>query len=101
MFSDLNYLLMYHIGKYRRKVVRGNLLRSFPEKTDAERLQIEQQILSLSVGYMLEDLKLLHMSAEELCVRMTFIRIRNNIMELTEKYGGIIVMNSSMPIMNG
>lgn len=32
MLSDFNYLLMYRVGKYRRKVVRGNLLRSFPEK---------------------------------------------------------------------
>ena len=72
MFSDLNYLLMYHIGKYRRKVVRGNLLRSFPEKTDAERLQIERKFYRYLSDYMLEDLKLLHMSAEELCVRMTY-----------------------------
>ena len=91
MFSDLNYLLMYHIGKYRRKVVRGNLLRSFPEKTDAERLQIERKFYRYLSDYMLEDLKLLHMSAEELCVRMTY-KNTEQYLELTEKYGGIIVM---------
>ena len=72
MLSDLNYLLMYRVGKYRRKVVRGNLLRSFPEKTDAERLQIERKFYRYLSDYMLEDLKLLHMSAEELCARMTY-----------------------------
>lgn len=59
MLSDLNCLLMYRIGKYRRRVVRGNLLRSFPEKTDAERLQIERKFYRYLSDYMLEDLKLL------------------------------------------
>ncbi len=40
---------------------------------------------------MLEDLKLLHMSAEELCQRMTY-KNTEQYLELTEKYGGIIVM---------
>ena len=91
MLSDLNCLLMYRIGKYRRRVVRGNLLRSFPEKTDAERLQIERKFYRYLSDYMLEDLKLLHMSAEELCARMTY-KNTEQYLELTEKYGGIIVM---------
>ena len=70
---------------------RGNLLRSFPEKTDAERLQIERKFYHYLSDYMLEDLKLLHMSAEELCVRMTY-KNTEQYLELTEKYGGIIVM---------
>ena len=76
--SDFNYLLMYYVGKYRRKVVRGNLTKSFPEKTPAERLQIERKFYRYLSDYMLEDLKLLHMSAEDLCQRM-ITRIRNNI----------------------
>ena len=83
MLSDLNYLLMYRVGKYRRKVVRGNLLRSFPEKTDAERLQIERKFYRYLSDYMLEDLKLLHMSAEELCERMTY-KNTEQYLELTE-----------------
>ena len=47
MLSDFNYLLMYRVGKYRRKVVRGNLLRSFPEKTE---ITDRTQVLSLFVG---------------------------------------------------
>ena len=64
ILSDFNYLLMYYVGKYRRKVVRGNLTKSFPEKTPAERLQIERKFYRYLSDYMLEDLKLLHMSAE-------------------------------------
>ena len=91
MLSDFNYLLMYRVGKYRRKVVRRNLLRSFPEKTDAERSRIEREFYRYLSDYMLEDLKLLHMSADELCARMTY-KNTEQYLELTEKYGGIIVM---------
>jgi len=91
ILSDFNYLLMYRVGKYRRKVVRENLKRSFPEKTDAERLRIERKFYRYLSDYMLEDLKLLHMSAEDLCKRMTY-KNTEQYLELTEKYGGIIVM---------
>lgn len=91
VLSDFNCLLMYHVGRYRRKVVRENLEKSFPEKTEAERLQIERKFYRYLSDYMLEDLKLLHMSAEDLCQRMIY-KNTEQYLELTEKYGGIIVM---------
>ena len=91
VLSDFNYLLMYHVGRYRRKVVRENLEKSFPEKTEAERLQIERKFYRYLSDYMLVDLKLLHMSAEDLCQRMIY-KNTEQYLELTEKYGGIIVM---------
>lgn len=91
VLSDFNYLLMYHVGRYRRKVVRENLEKSFPKKTEAERLQIERKFYRYLSDYMLEDLKLLHMSAEDLCQRMIY-KNTEQYLELTEKYGGIIVM---------
>ena len=91
VLSDFNYLLMYHVGRYRRKVVRENLEKSFPEKTEAERLQIERKFYRYLSDYMLEDLKLLHMSAEDLCQRMIY-KNTEQYLALTEKYGGIIVM---------
>lgn len=91
VLSDFNYLLMYHVWRYRRKVVRENLEKSFPEKTEAERLQIERKFYRYLSDYMLEDLKLLHMSAEDLCQRMIY-KNTEQYLELTEKYGGIIVM---------
>ena len=92
VLSDFNYLLMYYVGRYRRKVVRENLEKSFPEKTEAERLQIERKFYRYLSDYMLEDLKLLHMSAEDLCQRMIY-KNTEQYLELTEKYGGIIVMS--------
>lgn len=91
VLSDFNYLLMYHVWRYRRKVVRENLEKSFPEKTEAERLQIERKFYRYLSDYMLEDLKLLHMSAEDLCQRMIY-KNTEQYLELTERYGGIIVM---------
>ena len=91
VLSDFNYLLMYHVWRYRRKVVRENLEKSFPEKTEAERLQIERKFYRYLSDYMLEDLKLLHMSAEDLCQRMIY-KNTEQYLELTEKYGGSIVM---------
>lgn len=77
--------------RYRRKVVRENLKKSFPEKDKKERLQIERRFYRYLSDYMLEDLKMLHMSPEDLYKRMTY-KNTEQYLELTEKYGGIIVM---------
>lgn len=69
----------------------GKSIEIISGKTDAERLQIERKFYRYLSDYMLEDLKLLHMSAEELCERMTY-KNTEQYLELTEKYGGIIVM---------
>lgn len=91
ILSDFNYLLIYYVGRYRRKVVRDNLAHSFPEKSDAERLQIERRFYRYLSDYMLEDLKLLHMSADDLRRRMVY-KNTEQYLALTEQYGGIIVM---------
>lgn len=91
ILSDFNYLLMYYVGRYRRKIVRRNLQNSFPDKTEKERLEIERKFYRYLSDYILEDLRLLHMSAEDLYRRMTYINTKQYL-ELTEKYGGIIVM---------
>lgn len=43
LLSDILYLIAYHLIRYRRAVTQRNLLRSFPEKTDRERLRIERR----------------------------------------------------------
>lgn len=91
IISDINYFFLYYIGRYRRKVVRTNLKNSFPEKTEAECLKIERKFFRYLSDYMLEDLQLMHMSAEDLYLRMTY-KNTEQYLELTEKHGGIIVM---------
>jgi len=41
--SYIYYLLLYHVFRYRRKVVRQNLLRSFPDKDAKEIKNIERR----------------------------------------------------------
>ncbi len=40
--SDLAYPIVYYIIRYRRRLVRENLLCSFPEKSEKEILRIER-----------------------------------------------------------
>jgi Kdo2-lipid IVA lauroyltransferase/acyltransferase len=43
LVSDLLYLVIYHIVRYRRVVVKENLQRSFPQKTRRELHRIEKE----------------------------------------------------------
>lgn len=72
VLSDILYVLVYRIVGYRLKVVRRNLAASFPDKTDKERLQIEQDFYHHFCDYFVETIKLLHISDEETRKRMQF-----------------------------
>jgi len=41
--SDILYLLVYHLVGYRRRVVRDNLAKCFPEKSQQERRRLERR----------------------------------------------------------
>ncbi|MDO4319638.1 MAG: lysophospholipid acyltransferase family protein [Bacteroidales bacterium] len=70
--SDLIYLLIYRIAGYRKGVVRDNLARCFPDKTDRERLDIERQFFRNFADNIVETIKLLHISDDEMRRRMKF-----------------------------
>ena len=72
LLSDVFYFLCYHIVHYRRKVVRQNLISSFPEKSEAELIQIEKEAYKWFCDVILESVKAYRMSAEELSERMKF-----------------------------
>ena len=72
VFSDILYVLTYHIVRYRRKMVRKNLTNSFPEKTEHEIVNIEKQFYHHFCDYFFETIKLLHISDEEMRRRMEF-----------------------------
>lgn len=71
-FADLNYLLMYYIFRYRRNVVRNNLLKSFPEKTPAEIVQIEREYYRHLCDLFVETYRMWHMSEKEIRKRCVF-----------------------------
>jgi KDO2-lipid IV(A) lauroyltransferase len=68
--SDFVYVLLYRIVGYRKSVVRQNLRNSFPDKSAAELLDIERKFYSQFCDNILEGLKGLTLSKEEVMRRM-------------------------------
>ena len=66
VLSDILYVLVYRIIRYRVKVVRKNLTNSFPEKSEAELLKLEHEFYHHFADYIVETIKLAHISLEEL-----------------------------------
>lgn len=70
--SDVAFLVVYHVMRYRRHVVAENLRRSFPEKTDEERRKIGRRFYRFLCDYAMETIKLLTIPAGEMKRRMAF-----------------------------
>ncbi|MDR3219894.1 MAG: lysophospholipid acyltransferase family protein [Dysgonamonadaceae bacterium] len=61
-FSDIMYFILYHFIRYRRKLVRKNLLNAFPEKKAEAILAIEKSFYHHFCDYFFETIKLLNIS---------------------------------------
>ena len=72
VISDVIYAVLYHIVRYRRRVVQMNLQNSFPEKSEAERREIERGFYHFLCDYGVESLKLLTIKPEEMKQHMVF-----------------------------
>ncbi len=70
VISDGLCWLMIHVLHYRRRVIRKNLLRVFPDRSDAERLAIEVAFYHHLCDLIFEIIKLLHISDEEMASRV-------------------------------
>ena len=60
--ADFFYLIIYYIVGYRKRVVKKNLAKAFPEKSDKERKEIERKFYRWLCDYFVETLKLLSVS---------------------------------------
>lgn len=89
--SDFLRFWLYHVVGYRKKVVRTNLRNSFPDKTPGELKAIERKFYRYLCDYMLEDVKMLRMSKEELIRRMTYYN-KEQYLGMIEKHGGIVLL---------
>jgi Kdo2-lipid IVA lauroyltransferase/acyltransferase len=65
-FADLLWVLVYYASNYRKAVVRGNLERSFPERSVAERRRIEKVFYRYLVDQLLETFRAFSMTSEEI-----------------------------------
>jgi KDO2-lipid IV(A) lauroyltransferase len=70
LLSDFLYLIVYYGIGYRKNVVRQNLSKSFPEKTQAELLKIEKDFYHYIVDFFLETIKCITISQSELKKRV-------------------------------
>ncbi len=73
IFSDIFYFFAYKVVGYRLRVVRRNIKASFPEKTDKELRQLERDFYHHFCDYIVETIKLAHISLEEVQKR-AFLR---------------------------
>lgn len=73
VISDFISWLLHSVLHYRRRVVRDNLISSFPEKSEAEIAEIERKFYSFLTDYAFETIKLLHISDAEMKRRMRLV----------------------------
>lgn len=70
--SDVYCFLLYHLVRYRRKVVRENLLLSFPDQSLAEIKRIEKRFYHHLCDLFMEGCKQMRMKTEDLATHVTF-----------------------------
>ena len=70
--SDALYMLAYHVVRYRRKVVRQNLLRSFPEKEIKDIKAIEKRFYRNLCDLFVEAPKMMCMGHNGYSKRITY-----------------------------
>lgn len=70
--SDCYFFLVYHLARYRRKVVRDNLVKSFPEKSPQEIKQIEKHFYHNLCDVFVETCKLMRVTRDELAKHVHF-----------------------------
>lgn len=75
VFADLLFLIIYYVARYRRRIVRANLAACFPDRSEAGRKSIERQFYRNFADYIVETIKLLHISDAEIKRRMQFDNI--------------------------
>lgn len=75
MISDVVFFILYYIVRYRRGVVKKNLSESFPEYGSAEIDRISRRFYRNFADYIVETLKLAHISDEEMMRRMEFVNL--------------------------
>jgi len=91
--SDLLFLLVYGAFGYRKRVVQENIALSFPEKSEEERRAIVREFYRHFCDVIVETIKGLSISADELSKRM--VNVDQHIYDQFEKENrnAIVVMS--------
>lgn len=68
-------LILYRLVRYRRQVVRTNLAHSFPEKSEAERREIERKFYHHLSEVFVDTILLASISRKRICERMVYSNV--------------------------
>lgn len=75
VFSDMVYVLVYHVIGYRKKVVRKNIAMTLPHLSEKERLHIEKKSYHHLCDMFLEMMKTMTISEKEMNKRFVFTNL--------------------------
>ena len=89
--SDLLYILMYHVFRYRKQTVKDNLRLVFPEKSDLEIKTITKKFFHHFCDMILESIKSMTISLESMKARFTFKNL-DIIKDFEKQNKSIVVM---------
>lgn len=70
LLSDILFLLVFYVFKYRKKVVYKNLRNSFPEKSENEIKDIARQFYRYFPDIIVETIKMMSISEKEILERI-------------------------------
>ena len=73
LVSDVLFVVLYYVTHYRRDVVRQNLENSFPEKSVADRKQIEKQFFRYLADLIIETIKSITITEKQLKKRVQLV----------------------------
>lgn len=90
-YSAIVGFLTYHVVRYRRAVVRTNLINAFPNKSEAEIKKIEKDFYKRFVDFIFESIKAVSIS-EKTLLKRTSIKNPELIEEMYTKGKNLIVV---------
>ena len=86
VLSDIIWVLVYYVVRYRRRLVRRQLNESFPAKSARDICHIEKRFYHFFCDYLVETLKLMTISHDEIRRRVRFYGLKESQLE-TKRLG--------------
>ena len=90
VFSDIIFVVLYHLAGYRKKIVKENLQNSFPDKSQEEIHKIRKQFFRNFSDYLVETVRSFTMSSRELRVRVQ--HLNQDVFHEAEKEGKNVIL---------
>lgn len=93
LFSDLLYLVIFYVARYRRSTVYNNLKKAFPEKDEAEISLIAKRFYSHFADFLIEAVRCVTISKSTLLRR---VKVRNPevLKELADKKQNFAIVSA-------